>query len=271
MITPTFLFAGRAVFTITKPDRTHQTYQITHKDAENGFPEAWFLKVVEGGQRTYIGKISRRDGKVKMTKASAERFSTTDSAIVTTAELIVGVIIKNHDLPEGYGLRHEGRCGRCYLPLTTPESIDTGIGPECAKKMGIKHGRDGSKEITSDGFDENQAELEANGIVPTPLKDGLEKAQIFLDAAADSLARLTGGNRSEAEKVVSDIYTAAVATVQAVTDKRSQNESIQALTRKFWEIRDDLRSENDPKKRKRLEQEFMKVKRQIIDMGGETP
>ncbi len=31
---------------------------------------------------------------------------------------------------------HEGRCGRCGRLLTVPESILTGIGPECSKKVG---------------------------------------------------------------------------------------------------------------------------------------
>ncbi len=29
---------------------------------------------------------------------------------------------------------HEGRCGRCGRRLTTPESIETGLGPVCASK-----------------------------------------------------------------------------------------------------------------------------------------
>lgn len=29
---------------------------------------------------------------------------------------------------------HEGKCGRCKKRLTVPESIATGLGPECAKK-----------------------------------------------------------------------------------------------------------------------------------------
>ena len=30
---------------------------------------------------------------------------------------------------------HEGRCGRCNRALTVPESIASGIGPECAKHV----------------------------------------------------------------------------------------------------------------------------------------
>lgn len=30
---------------------------------------------------------------------------------------------------------HEGRCGRCGRPLTVPESIENGLGPDCIKRM----------------------------------------------------------------------------------------------------------------------------------------
>jgi hypothetical protein len=36
-------------------------------------------------------------------------------------------------LPEGYKIQHEGKCCRCGRTLTTPESIERGIGPECVK------------------------------------------------------------------------------------------------------------------------------------------
>lgn len=32
---------------------------------------------------------------------------------------------------------HEGKCGRCGRKLTVPSSIATGLGPECASKMGF--------------------------------------------------------------------------------------------------------------------------------------
>lgn len=40
---------------------------------------------------------------------------------------------------------HSGCCGRCGRKLTVPESIDSGIGPECAKKFGIPYGNKGKK------------------------------------------------------------------------------------------------------------------------------
>lgn len=38
--------------------------------------------------------------------------------------------------PRGVTVRHEGRCGRCGRTLTVPASIDSGIGPDCAERMG---------------------------------------------------------------------------------------------------------------------------------------
>ena len=36
-------------------------------------------------------------------------------------------------LPPTFEFWHEGRCGKCGKKLTTPESIERGLGPECAK------------------------------------------------------------------------------------------------------------------------------------------
>jgi hypothetical protein len=40
-------------------------------------------------------------------------------------------------IPDGLILRHEGRCGACGRELTHPESIDSGIGPDCRKRLSI--------------------------------------------------------------------------------------------------------------------------------------
>jgi hypothetical protein len=41
------------------------------------------------------------------------------------------------NLPSSLEVWHEGRCGRCGRALTVPESIERGIGPECAGAMGM--------------------------------------------------------------------------------------------------------------------------------------
>lgn len=40
-----------------------------------------------------------------------------------------------YKIPEKLQVYHEGRCGRCGRKLTTPDSILTGLGPECRRLM----------------------------------------------------------------------------------------------------------------------------------------
>lgn len=39
-------------------------------------------------------------------------------------------------LPPACEIYHEGRCGRCGRALTVPESIESGLGPVCAARLG---------------------------------------------------------------------------------------------------------------------------------------
>jgi hypothetical protein len=52
------------------------------------------------------------------------------------AKWVVERVVKGLPL-NGCEVYHEGRCGKCNRKLTVPESIETGIGPECAKRLGL--------------------------------------------------------------------------------------------------------------------------------------
>ena len=45
--------------------------------------------------------------------------------------------LSTNNLPDDLEIRHEGKCCKCGRALTVPSSIDSGIGPECSKKMGL--------------------------------------------------------------------------------------------------------------------------------------
>lgn len=45
--------------------------------------------------------------------------------------------LENNNLDSRVTILHSGRCGRCKRELTDPESLATGIGPECRKKLGL--------------------------------------------------------------------------------------------------------------------------------------
>ena len=45
------------------------------------------------------------------------------------------------DFNQSLEIRHSGRCGYCGRHLTTPESVDTGFGPDCSALLGIAYGK----------------------------------------------------------------------------------------------------------------------------------
>lgn len=44
--------------------------------------------------------------------------------------------VRKGELPNSLEVWHEGRCGRCGRKLTVPSSIESGMGPECARITG---------------------------------------------------------------------------------------------------------------------------------------
>jgi hypothetical protein len=49
--------------------------------------------------------------------------------------------LRRNELPAALEVFHEGRCGACGRKLTVPESILTGLGPECAGRAGVSRTR----------------------------------------------------------------------------------------------------------------------------------
>ena len=126
-----FIFGGNATFTIRSAKTgTRFTYKLRQPEAGKPF----FASVLAGQNNEtdydYIGFVpaATRDALVAGAKGkpnapSFKALAWTISQIATKARI-----------PEHLELFHEGRCCACGRKLTTPESILSGIGPECAKK-----------------------------------------------------------------------------------------------------------------------------------------
>jgi hypothetical protein len=134
-----FMLAGRAVFTVHNSKGEHYTFRIAHKEATDLFKDTYFVALLTGPNNEtdyqYMGMLDPNTGTVRLTHKS--RFSP-GSKPVAVFNWAVGRIVwpsRWNTLPAGYGIKHEGRCGRCGRTLTTPESIERGIGPECWSKM----------------------------------------------------------------------------------------------------------------------------------------
>jgi len=127
-----FLTAGRAIFTVSNPKGERYTYRISKKDTERG--SIYFGSLLTGSDNesdyTYMGLVT--GDTVRTTAKSAYPATSKPVAVLGWA---LQVVNGKRTLPEGYAIHHEGRCGRCGRTLTVPESVESGIGPECALRM----------------------------------------------------------------------------------------------------------------------------------------
>ena len=158
MITKEFVLAGKATFTVEVPAtfvearrllgdvyHPHYTYRVERVEmADRADPkksnEYYFVKTLRGPDNTddyvYVGVLHPGLGTVRLTAKSA--FPADATRVTVLNRVLTRVFAGEGDVitAAGWDVHHEGHCGRCGRLLTVPESIKSGIGPECAKKMG---------------------------------------------------------------------------------------------------------------------------------------
>jgi hypothetical protein len=142
-----FILAGNATITLKSlKTGAHFTYKVQEPQKKDPSRPVWFVKLLTGpdntGDYTYLGMITSSPlgsgvlapirPTFNATKATRNPEATSFKAFAYTFAALAG-----GTAPAGVEIRHEGRCGRCGRALTVPESIDRGIGPECAERMGV--------------------------------------------------------------------------------------------------------------------------------------
>ena len=133
MISKEFLEAGHAIFTVSNPSGEYYTYKVSAPHDQSEIKPIWFISVLTGPDNTtdysYLGILV--DNKVRWTAKSKFNAETKQFKVV---EWAINLILTDGTLPDGYKIAHIGKCARCGRPLTTPESLESGIGPICAGK-----------------------------------------------------------------------------------------------------------------------------------------
>lgn len=125
----TFMHAGKALFTVqNKETKNRFTYKVI-KDRKSKFDRWWVRVLAQHKQWVYLGCI--KNGTFVATPASFKR--TTDQSFI--AFKFIFKYRKSITNSKKLVVYHEGRCGRCGLRLTVPESIESGFGPECIKSI----------------------------------------------------------------------------------------------------------------------------------------
>lgn len=149
-VTPQFVLAGDATFTVSNGTSRHFTFNVKRAEGNDKFlGPAWYLKVLTGPDNTndyaYMGMIvantqrPKLDPIIKLTAKSRVNHSTDSYKVASWALRAIWQVARGeYKLPNGYSIKHIGRCGRCGAALTHPASLDTGLGPACAEMSGVE-------------------------------------------------------------------------------------------------------------------------------------
>lgn len=142
-----FVFAGNATFTLRSVKTGERfTYRVrlagagkaadveATKRKREAFGTAFFVSLLRGPSNeddfAYLGLIDNR-GFHRTTKSRVGEDASSHKAFA-----FFFCRMQTGGAPcATLEVWHEGRCGRCGRKLTVPESVERGIGPECAGRM----------------------------------------------------------------------------------------------------------------------------------------
>lgn len=126
-----FMFGGNATFTI-RSEKTSTRYTYKIRQQNEGAP--FFVSVLRGSNNDrdyqYIGCIFGEDRGTLKAGAKGMIGAPSFKALSWT----LAQLAAHARIPDKLSIFHDGRCCACGRKLTTPESVISGIGPECAKK-----------------------------------------------------------------------------------------------------------------------------------------
>lgn len=136
----TFILAGNATFTVTNESSGNRfTYRIrkagygtaTFKDTD-----VFYVSVLTGSDNTssyqYLGTFFSGTSKTYVHSTKSKISISADSNKVLT--WFFNHFVKNTTKYPTVKVYHAGKCGKCGRKLTTPESVETGLGPHCGNR-----------------------------------------------------------------------------------------------------------------------------------------
>lgn len=125
----TFILAGKSTVTFKSLNTgDHLTFNIKRpKKAMYGITH--FVQARTGNDYARIGLI-----RADRFEVSRNAELPADSKEIKAFAWVFANLMQRR-VPPLLEIWHEGRCGMCSRPLTDPDSIASGIGPECRKKL----------------------------------------------------------------------------------------------------------------------------------------
>jgi hypothetical protein len=125
-----FIFGGKSFVTFLN---TNTSNRFTYKVVKHKTDDIYFINVLTSPD-TYTFFGTYRNGQFKHSpkaRISAEAQS------VKVFQFVIAKLATN-TLSNLIEIYHDGRCGKCGKQLTVPESVETGFGPECYKRIASK-------------------------------------------------------------------------------------------------------------------------------------
>jgi hypothetical protein len=135
-----FMRAGKAIMTIeSKKTQKHFTFRFkTPKNVNEDTPikdiPIWVSVLTNSDNETgyeFIGTIFGD----KYFHSKKSRISTEALSVVSFNYWFKGLVTNNANRLNMLALYHAGHCMRCGRKLTTPESIELGVGPVCGSEI----------------------------------------------------------------------------------------------------------------------------------------
>ena len=133
MVSANFIFGGNSTFQVINPRGDAYMFSIKkHKEKD-----IFFVRVNKDAEYKfndhYAGYYdpSKTSELLKGSKGIQH-----DEKVMKVFLWAVKQITQEKELPEGYEIKHVGKCGCCGRKLTDELSKELGIGPTCLKRVG---------------------------------------------------------------------------------------------------------------------------------------
>lgn len=129
-----FVYSGNSIFTVRNVETGNRfTFKFTRKkNIKEGENDVVFVKVLSRPDNTsdytFLGTVF---GMADFRHSPKSPFG----ADCQSSKVAQWLVKHMSALPAKIEVWHEGRCGRCGRKLTVPESIESGLGPECATRV----------------------------------------------------------------------------------------------------------------------------------------
>ncbi len=133
-----FVLAGNSLFTIrNSKNGSRFTYKVkVPKDTDPEKANFFFVKLLTGSDNnsnySYIGYIKSGPPQPYFIYGNKSKISEAAPG-VKAFDFVFNKIIGPQSFHPDLEVWHEGKCCRCGRKLTVPESIESGIGPECSR------------------------------------------------------------------------------------------------------------------------------------------